>query len=245
MVPRGPGSIRARGRTIIVGDVHGCREELEALLEAARFGPGDQLVSVGDLVVRGPDPGGVLGLMRELGGLAVRGNHEDRLLRRRAARSPAPSGAAGMTQKTALALDREDFSWLAQLPYFLCLPDHRVAVVHAGVLPGIALHRQSPRVLMNIRSLGPHGEPIEERGRPGWAIRYPAPGEPDGPHIVFGHHALGEPQIHLRATGLDTGCVYGGRLTAMVLDAGEPPPPPSRRQGCLVSVPARRRWADE
>jgi len=51
-----------RDRTVIVGDVHGCRRELEWLLELVRFGTGDRLVFVGDLVARGPDSLGVLAL---------------------------------------------------------------------------------------------------------------------------------------------------------------------------------------
>lgn len=235
------------GRTVVVGDIHGCREELEALLSLVRFAEGDRLVSVGDTVVRGPDPGGVVRLLRSLGALAVRGNHEDRLLRRRAESKPVSRVriAATMTQKTAVALEPEDFNWLAQLPYLLPLPEHDVVVVHAGIVPDVPLHRQKPRVLMNIRSLGDRGEPVEERGRPGWAVRYPADdGDRTAPHILFGHHALSEPQIHVRATGLDTGCVYGGRLTAMVLEPGQPPPPRSQRAGCLYSVAARQRWAE-
>src|SRR4051812_26914666 len=62
------------GRTIFVGDVHGCRDELAALLDRTGFGRGDRLVMVGDLVVRGPDPRGTLALLREVGAVSVRGN---------------------------------------------------------------------------------------------------------------------------------------------------------------------------
>ncbi len=81
-------------RTVIVGDVHGCRAELEALLARVAFGTGDRLVMVGDLVVRGPDPAGTLDLLASLGARAVRGNHEDRLLRCRVSHDGAPLGAA-------------------------------------------------------------------------------------------------------------------------------------------------------
>jgi len=70
---------------LIVGDVHGCREEVEALLEAVAFVPHvDRLVFVGDVVVRGPDPRGMLALARRLEATIVRGNHEQKLLAGRA-----------------------------------------------------------------------------------------------------------------------------------------------------------------
>ena len=70
-----------------------------------------------------------------------------------------------------------------------------------------------------------------------WGERYTGP-----PHVVFGHNALPAPQIHRWATGLDTGAVYGGRLTAMVLLPREKPPPAGERASVLVSVPARRAY---
>jgi hypothetical protein len=60
--------------------------------------------------------------------------------------------------------------------------------------------------------------------------------------VVFGHNSLEEPQLHEWATGIDTGCVYGNRLTALVLDPGEPPPRGRAVRSKLVSVAARRRY---
>ena len=62
------------GRTIIVGDVHGCRDELERLLNHVGFGRRRRLIIVGDLVVRGPDPAGS-SISRSSGAKSVRGNH--------------------------------------------------------------------------------------------------------------------------------------------------------------------------
>src|SRR5215472_14519065 len=69
------------GRTLIVGDVHGCARELEALLSRLAFTDGDRLIFVGDLVARGPDALGVLSVVRRTKAVFVRGNHEDKLLR--------------------------------------------------------------------------------------------------------------------------------------------------------------------
>jgi hypothetical protein len=223
-------------RSILVGDVHGCRTELEALLARTRFGAGDRLVMTGDLVVRGPDPAGTLDLLIALRARAVRGNHDDRMVRCRQGEAPI-----GDAQRAVLsALSEHHWAYLEALPLWLDLPEHGVRVVHAGVVPGVPIERQSPRSLMFMRGLSPGGEPTERRGDPPWGARYR-----EAPHVVFGHNALDEPQIHPCATGLDTGCVYGGRLTALVLDEGEPPPPSKDRMKALASVPARRAYADD
>src|SRR5688500_7820193 len=74
-------------RTIMGGDVHGWRIELEALLDRVGFTSGDRLVFVGDLVARGPDSLGVLDIVRQPGAIVVRGNHEQKLLDARAGHS--------------------------------------------------------------------------------------------------------------------------------------------------------------
>ena len=224
-------------RTVLIGDVHGCADELSELLTLVAVGPLDRVVLVGDLVGRGPDGRRAVELARTVGARAVRGNHEERLLRWRTApdterlsRSLRP-----LVTEPSQRLGTEDWQFLASLPMWLELPEHDVLVVHAGLQPGLPLAEQQRHVLLNIRCLGPAGEPDTGRGEQLWARSYQGP-----PHVVFGHNALAEPQLHPWATGLDTGCVYGGRLTAMVLAAGEPVPPLERRRDVLLSVPARR-----
>ncbi len=231
------------GRTVFVGDVHGCRAELEALLDKVRFAGSDRLVLVGDVVARGPDSPGVLRLVRRLHAVVVRGNHEEKLLRWRAARRayarglgkrPKPLGA--VHEEVARGLRRPDWEVLAESKLWLELPKHGVRVVHAGVLPGLPFEEQNKRTLLRIRTVSPRGEPEEKSSGVLWGTRYKGP-----PHIVFGHNAAREPQVHRWATGLDTSCVYGGRLTALVLEAGEHVPhEPRECKRLLFSVPARR-----
>ena len=109
-------------------------------------------------------------------------------------------------------------------------------------MPGVSVAEQRPQVLMNLRGLDPHGLPILTRCEQFWAEHYPAPGQTPAPHIVFGHNAQRDVQIHPLATGLDTGCVYGGHLTAMVLPPHATVPPPEHRRDVLVQVPAHRAW---
>ena len=222
-------------RTVIIGDVHGCTGELEELLERMRFAEGtDRLVLVGDLLVRGPDIHGILALVRRLGGRAVRGNHEEKLLawhHRRKALGPDHDHVARV-------LSDDEWRMLDAMPLWLDLPEHGARVVHAGVVPGIAVDRTPAEALLKMRTLDPRGHWSAEADAGAlWGTHYAGP-----PHVVFGHYARTEPQLHPWATGLDTGCVYGGKLTALVLDEGEPMPRGEAVRPLLKSVTALRKY---
>jgi hypothetical protein len=225
----------ANGRTIIVGDVHGCRDELERLLTTVRFAQGvDRLIFVGDVVVRGPDPHGVLAAIERLGATVVRGNHEEKLLGGR----DDVAALKGEHQRLAATLSEDEWSILEAMPLWLDLPEHGARVVHAGVIPGQKIASTPKQALLRIRSADARGRWTDEKNAtPLWGERYLGP-----PHVVFGHNALSEPQLHEWATGIDTACVYGGRLTAIVLDAGEPLPRGKNVRAKLTSVTARDRY---
>ena len=231
-------------RTIIVGDVHGCASELDALLDAVAFSSGDRLVLVGDLVARGPDSLGVLDIARTTGAIVVRGNHEQKLLEWQTSREQWMRGTHAakppigkMHRDLARSLRPVDWSLLKSTKVSLDLPEHSVRVVHAGVDPNVPFAEQDPDTMMRIRTVL---QPGSKRGAGHvlWGLCYAGP-----PHVVFGHNAAPGLQLHAWATGLDTGCVYGGRLTAMVLDEGQKVPRAiGARREVLVSEPARRVW---
>jgi hypothetical protein len=241
------------GRAVIVGDLHGCADELERLLDHVRFGGGDALYLLGDLLSRGPDPKRVLAIMTQTGARGVRGNHDDALVEWRAAirergltveevlakggDAPASIRLGKSNRKLVEILDDADMDRLEGLPLWLDLPNHKVRLVHGGVIPGVEIDAQPKKALLSMRYLGPKGEPIEKGGTVLWGTRYEGP-----PHVVFGHNAQPEPQLHRWATGIDTGAVYGNRLTALVLDETEPVPPVDERPRCLFSVAARARY---
>lgn len=231
-------------RTVIVGDVHGCASELASLLDDVAFASGDRLVFVGDLIARGPDALGVLDIARETGAIVVRGNHEQRLLDRFEARERRLHGAdeakppmGKMHRELARALRPVDWSLLQSTKLWLDLPEHGARVVHAGVDPALPFEEQKPDTLLRIRTVPAPGDARGER-QVLWGTRYVGP-----PHVVFGHNAAPGLQLHDWATGLDTGCVYGGRLTAMVLAEGQRVPRAlDARRKVLVSHPARQVW---
>lgn len=209
-------------RTLLIGDVHGCNDELGDLLAVAGWSAADRLVLVGDLVAKGPDSAGVVQRARELGALAVLGNHDAHFLDVRAGRSKKAHHV-----EQAKQLKGGDWRYLEGLPPWLELPELGCLVVHAGLTPGLELARQPRHVLLNIRSIDARGEASTrvDGGAP-WASRWAGP-----QHVVFGHDAVRGLQRHPFATGLDTGCVYGKALTGLWLPEGR-----------LVSVPARRVW---
>jgi hypothetical protein len=237
------------GRTVIVGDVHGCADELDALLDRVAFAFGDRLVFVGDLIARGPHSNRVLDIARRTGAVIVRGNHEHKILSWRAKKNAharghgkRPERLGRIHQQVANELRAVDWTLLATSPVYYDLPEHGARVVHAGVVPGLPFEAQTPETLMRIRSVNGRGEGTDKQGHAGhilWGALYQGP-----PHIVFGHNAMAEPQIHEWATGLDTSCVYGGRLSAMILAAGEPIPRGNQVQRLLVSQPAKRAYYD-
>jgi diadenosine tetraphosphatase ApaH/serine/threonine PP2A family protein phosphatase len=213
-------------RTLIVGDVHGCFDELLALLARAHRTPADRVVLVGDLVAKGPDSLGVIRWARASGAEAVLGNHDAHVLR--AVHGEAKVGP--LHRAVAEKLNAEDIAWLEARPLWLRLDaaaDRPYLVVHGGLVPGIPLEQQRRDHLLNLRSITAEGEPSKRIEGAPWASLWRGP-----EHVVFGHDAVRGLQLHPFATGLDTGCVYGRELTALVLPSGE-----------LVSVPALRAHA--
>ncbi len=224
--------------TWIVGDVHGCSLELRELIEKLDLGADDTLVSVGDLFHRGPDPIGVVDAFESVGGRFILGNHELRVLERfRLAPKKADGSDRPPERLEFPTIEPEDLAGdgrrpcdvvperRADLLRFLqrhdgfFLEDAGVAgsgksadgrawcVVHAGLVPGRAPNTLEPEELVSIRRL-------PARGRPYWYEVY------EGPNLIlFGHTPSKIPRARrargrLVALGLDTGCVYGGKLTA-------------------------------
>jgi len=217
-------------RTIFVGDVHGCLRELEDLLDACAYAAGERVILAGDLVAKGPDSAGVLRLFERLRALGVRGNHDHAVLRwRDAVRSGVFPDRVTQHLAVAQKLTSQDWAVLERLPLYLPVPDHNTIVVHGGLVPGLPLERQEQDMLLNMRTLRPDGTG-SRRPDDGvlWGSAWPGP-----ELVIFGHHAMAGLQRHPHALGLDTGCVYGGRLTAYVL--------PDDR---LYSVPARLVYAN-
>jgi serine/threonine protein phosphatase 1 len=196
--------------THVIGDVHGCYRELCELLDALAPASDDRLIFVGDLVVRGPENAKVVQLFLdgELSHATVLlGNNEVKL---RPTLEGDPTYAVPAVH-FALSQLRNAGILDAALELFESFPLYadlgETAVVHAGVRPGVALAEQRPDDLIKIKTID------DQADSPMWYEHYSGP-----QRIVFGHHVLRDPLVLPHAIGIDTGCVYGGRLTALTLE---------------------------
>ena len=205
-------------RTIIVGDIHGCYDELVLLLDLVGLQPDDRVVAVGDLITKGPKSAEVLNLFEtDNRFLSVIGNHDLALLRYWRGESNSLKRSQSDALQELEADSERHRNFLASLPLLIDLGKH--VVVHAGVRPGVPLEEQSAEDLTELRTLGK--DRTRREGIP-WYQIYDSEKT-----VLFGHWPSPEPIRTAHAIGLDTGCVYGHRLTAYIIDSDQ-----------LVSVPA-------
>lgn len=225
------GSRSKRRRRIFVGDIQGCLDELQRLLDKVRFDPaGDELHPVGDFVNRGPDSAGVLRLMRSLNAGGVLGNHDLHLFScLRGERMPKDRDTFG---DVLAAEDRDELvKWLAKRPFVRQWDD--LYLVHAGFHPRwrdprSKLDKASTKKLtdaahyaVSVRTCNAEGEHGGPEGigtnppyRP-WFDFY-KPKKHGGRRVVFGHWSVRGLVTEDHVIGLDTGCVWGRELTAYI-----------------------------
>ncbi|MFF4707771.1 polynucleotide kinase-phosphatase [Streptomyces sp. NPDC001288] len=224
----------------IVGDIHGCSLELEALL--AKLGYADGVhpegrtaVFVGDLVDRGPDSPGVLrrvmSMVRSGNALCVPGNHENKYGRHLKGRKVQHTHGLAETIEQ-MAGESEEFTrqvreFIDGLVSHYVLDGGRLVVCHAG-LPEKYHGRTSGRV----RSHALYGDTTGETDEFGLPVRYPWAEDYRGrAAVVYGHTPVPEASWLNNTICLDTGAVFGGKLTALRWPERE-----------LVDVPAERVW---
>ena len=218
----------------VIGDVHGCRLELEQLLTSlgwalerdgagraagAAHPEGRRAVFVGDLVDRGPDTPGVLrlvmGMVSARTAFCVPGNHEAKLLR--ALRGRNVTVSHGLAESLAqLAAEPESFrdsvaAFIDGLVSHYVLDGGRLGVAHAGLS-----ERLQGRASARVRSFCLYGQTTGETDEYGLPVRYPWAQEYRGRAMVlYGHTPVPAPEWVNNTMCLDTGCVFGGSLTAL------------------------------
>jgi len=200
-------------RTIVIGDIHGCYDELAALLDKVGVGANDSIIATGDLIVKGERNREVLDLFMSDGRFsAVLGNHDRAILRYwRGETAKLKPKQEICRRELESGGGRERYAaYLASLPTMIEVREAHHLIVHAGVRPGVALTEQSVEDLTELRTLGE--DRTSREGVP-WYEVY------DGERtVLFGHWPDAAPRRGRRAIGLDTGCVYGYHLTAYIVE---------------------------
>jgi len=218
-------------KTLVIGDIHACYAEMLDLIDRAQMTDGDEIVALGDVIDRGPDPIATLDFF--LGGAgryritSLLGNHE-----RKHVRSYRKQTRAALSQIiTRAAIGEEHYpavvAALDAWPRYIERPD--ALLVHGFLEPGVALGDQLDTVLAGTMT---GARRILKRCGERWYETYNG----DRPLIVghLNYTRTSEPLVTPTVFGIDTDCCRGGALTGIVL--------PDFR---IVSVPARRNhWVD-
>lgn len=225
----------ARGPFDIIGDVHGCFDELHELLlklgyevdfdkKESRFTvtppKNHKAVFVGDLVDRGPDSPKVLHLVMDMveakQAYCVSGNHDDKLYRKLVGRNVQVRHGLELTMEqlshcsTTFVTRVRDF--LANLPHHILLDEGRLVIAHAGLAEH--LHGRHNRSVRDLCLYGPTTGETDQHGLPvrlDWAANYTGHAI-----VVYGHTPVYEPCWRNNTINIDTGCVFGGKLTSLL-----------------------------
>jgi len=239
----------------IIGDIHGCALELAQLVQQINLGPEDQLLSVGDLFHRGPDPMGVIEVLAKNNARFILGNHEAKVLERFDL-APAKSDGSDRVElredfgpllpedlagdgRRALLVEPEDCPAVLRF-----LQQHDGYYLEQGQLPGAKPTPDGRSWCLVHAGLTPGVHPadsspkelhsirrLEGRGQPWWYEVY------QGPNLViFGHTPSKVPRRRmvdglLMALGIDTACVYGGSLSAYAPELDEWQHVPCQKSG--------------
>ncbi len=223
----------------IIGDVHGCYHELTTLFERLGYRwreaeqdfahPDGRLpIFVGDLADRGPASVRVLMLVERMvalgAALVVQGNHDNKLLRWLLGHKVQVRHglAATIAELEALSPEERDallprlIALLQNAPSYLLLDDGRLVVTHAGIRDEMIGHWS--RAIQAFCLYGDVAGTDPKTGLPirlNWAASRPDEQAANGPLIVYGHNVVAEAHETRRTINLDTGCVFGGQLTAL------------------------------
>jgi serine/threonine protein phosphatase 1 len=209
--------------TLIIGDIHGCYDELQTLLDKAGLGADDSIIAIGDVVDRGPESARVLRFFQETPqARSILGNHERKHIRAfRGEIDPAPSQVLTRQQ-----IGEADYpaavAFMSSFPHYLELPE--ATLVHGFWEPGVPVTQQRETVIVGVMS----GEDyLLKRYAHPWYHWY------DGRKpLIVGHRDYSDRMLPLvydeRVYMLDSRCCYGGSLTGLLLPAFR-----------LISVPSR------
>lgn len=215
-------------RTIIVGDIHGCIDEFNELLNKISYKPNDdRVILLGDLIDRGPDSAAVVNKARILNLESVMGNHEHKLIKW----NKSSEKNIHKNNSHYLEFSKEDIDYIERMPSFIRLDS--AVILHGGAAPGTPIEYQKKETLLYLRYTDKDRNNIslrkiqklgkEQSGAIFWTQFWKGPDS-----IIYGHnvHSYDYPLVEevspeVICYGLDTGCCFGGHLSALILETKE------------------------
>ncbi|MBW7858168.1 MAG: metallophosphoesterase [Leptonema sp. (in: Bacteria)] len=203
-------------RTIMIGDVHGCLDELQLLVRQLKLSKEDRVIMLGDLINRGPDSVGCVDFVASNGFDCLLGNHEDEYL-----------NEFESNEKFAhLRKSLGDFlhQFITKRPLWIETPNY--LCVHAGLKPGVKPAIEDRHYLLNIRTWDGIGVDIKTPTNKAW-YEFHTGKRP----VFYGHWARKGLNLRSNTFGLDSGCVYGKALSAYIFEEKK-----------LVQQPAKRTY---
>ena len=247
-------------RKIIIGDVHGCLDELKALINQLELNSGDSLFFIGDLIDKGPDSVGVVKYVFELSKIypvvLILGNHEEKFLRYMQHKIDNPKAIESMKippdfEILAKNLKEDEVNFLKQSYYTFNIKEQNILLLHGGITGNCMLdlstnfqyHTHTSKqfkgldLITKTRHLDISGKFVslgqENEHTQFWAETY------DGKHgkVIFGHDTFMQsmPKYFPNAIGIDTGCVFGQHLMALII---------SNNKIEYISIPAKNKYCN-
>ncbi|MRI59256.1 MAG: protein phosphatase [Epsilonproteobacteria bacterium] len=215
-------------RVVVYGDIHGCMDEFLALRRRIGITKEDREYSVGDILNKGPKSIELLRYFQKSSIQMVRGNHEDKFIRyawhEEQKGKKNPMKLTPMEQGIYKELTSLDLAYLRSLPFYLTIG--MLTIVHAGVLPSTrleSLDKKEAAKVMRVRYVDGMGGFVSlDESDPArhfwWSELY------DGRYgyIIYGHQPFLNPRVDRWSFGIDTGAVYGNRLSAILFEDGDP-----------------------
>ena len=225
-------------RLIIYGDIHGCYEEFVQLRSSLDTQISDVEVCVGDILTKGKDSIKTLRYIQKNNILSVLGNHEDKLLRFIVHNQNSENNPITLDEAEKAIIDNlydDEIQFLKNLPLFIQFES--ITVLHGGLLNNQSLNdikKKDKGKLLRLRYIDQKGKFIEygkeDKNSQFWADLY------DGSEgfVVYGHQTFKEVNVSSNAIGIDTGCVYGNKLTAIAFNSLNP------KDYSIYSIPSNK-----
>lgn len=226
-----------KSRTIVIGDIHGCLDEFNDLLDKVGYdSKSDRLILLGDLIDRGPKSVEMVQTARSMGLECLMGNHEFAFLKWLKSNKQVYDEKKHYTE-----FSDEDIDYIFKMPIYIKIDN--TILVHAGLRPNKEIENQKKDDCLYLRYTDMNGHFIslhkvikhgaEAVGAHFWTEFWKGPES-----VVYGHnvHSYYDPKIvevapGVTCYGIDTGCCFGGMLTAFILETKE-----------IVQVPARQTY---